>query len=337
VIESSGSENLGGKGGYRRGPIEMAPLYRWPPQPAALLKWLFGFPSYFWPWQALFIFTAWLSWRFLAPDTATMKSLSAGWIALILLHNLLLLITFVSLWHVWLYARKSQDIQYKYNSRWLSVGESPFLFRNQLWDNVFWSLCSAVPIWTGYEILTLWLQAHGFASSTRWGTHPVYCTFLVFLTPVWLNTYFYFFHRFLHWEPLYQSVHYLHHKNINVGPWSGLAMHPLEHLVYFSAIVLLWVIPSHPFYVFYLSQTLALGPTLEHQGFDRVILRKKLAFNTEHFMHYLHHKYVKVNFGTDTGFMPLDKWLGTFHDGSEAAQEIWKKRMREQSLRLRQR
>jgi len=31
-------------------------------------------------------------------------------------------------------------------------------FRRQLWDNVFWNLCSAVPIWTAYECLTLWLS-----------------------------------------------------------------------------------------------------------------------------------------------------------------------------------
>lgn len=34
------------------------------------------------------------------------------------------------------------------------------------------------------------------------------------------------------------------------------------------------------------------------------------------FAHYLHHKYFEVNYGGD-GVIPLDKWFGTWHDGSK--------------------
>eukprot|EP00729_Bicosta_minor_P023580 gene23580-18820_t len=33
---------------------------------------------------------------------------------------------------------------------------------------------------------------------------------------------------------LYNNVHSLHHKSYITGPWSGLAMHPVEHLFYYS-------------------------------------------------------------------------------------------------------
>ena len=43
-------------------------------------------------------------------------------------------------------------------------------------------------------------------------------------------------HRFLHEAPgFYKWVHYLHHKSRAPGPFSGLSMHPVEHLIFFSS------------------------------------------------------------------------------------------------------
>lgn len=55
-----------------------------------------------------------------------------------------------------------------------------------------------------------------------------------------------------------------------------------------------------------------------------VIGRHKLE--NDHYVHYLHHKYFEVNYGADQ-FVPLDKWFGTFHDGSEAAQQTMLRRL----------
>jgi sterol desaturase/sphingolipid hydroxylase (fatty acid hydroxylase superfamily) len=155
----------------------------------------------------------------------------------------------------------------------------------------------------------------------------MYCVLLVLLTPMWLDIHFYTIHRLIHWPPLYRSVHYLHHKNVNFGPWSGVAMHSVEHLIFFSAIFLFWIIPSHPLHGVFLLQYLAFGSSLAHLGFGRVALTKKASLNTEDYMHYLHHKYVNANFGGD--LVPLDRWLGTFHDGSDEATEALKRRVRE--------
>ena len=40
------------------------------------------------------------------------------------------------------------------------------------------------------------------------------------------------------------------------------------------------------------------------------------AVDSHAFIHYLHHKYFEVNYGD--GLIPLDKWFGTFHDGTKA-------------------
>ena len=42
------------------------------------------------------------------------------------------------------------------------------------------------------------------------------------------------------------------------------------------------------------------------------------------YQHYLHHKYFECNYSD--GIIPLDKWFGSFHDGSEEADEAMKAR-----------
>jgi sterol desaturase/sphingolipid hydroxylase (fatty acid hydroxylase superfamily) len=330
MSESIESREPGRRSGYRPDqPIQTAPLFKWPPQPRAIFKWLFGFPGYLWPWTAIFVSLAVVSWLSLTPEIDKAKSFSADWIALLVFGNLTLLVAFAGVWHARLYVQKAQGTDYKYNSRWLAVDDPAFLFRNQLRDNIFWSVCSGVPIWTAYEALTLWLQANGFTPTVSWQIHPGYCVFLVFLTPVWIEVHFYAIHRLLHWKPLYRSAHYLHHRNINVGPWSGLAMHPVEHLLYFSGVILYWFIPSHPLHSIYYLLAVGIGPTLGHHGFDRLVLGKKFSLNTDHYVHYLHHKYVTVNYGTaGGGLLPLDRWLGTLYDGFDDVHEAVKKRAR---------
>jgi sterol desaturase/sphingolipid hydroxylase (fatty acid hydroxylase superfamily) len=323
------------RGGYRPKETtqESSPLFRWPPNVLGLLKWLFGFPGFLWPWQIFFLGVAFVFWHFLIPGINTVKNLSLTWIALLLAQNLTLLIVFVGAWHVFLYVHKTQGTQYKYNSRWLAVGNPTFLFDNQLWDNVFWNICSAVPIWTGYEALTLWLQANKVVPTVSWHAHPIYGASVLLLTQFWLEIHFYVFHRAIHWQPLYNLVHSIHHKNINFGPWSGLAMHPIEHLLLFSGIMIFWIIPVNPLNCLYLLVLYALGPSLDHQGFDRVRLSSRLTLNADHWMHYLHHRYVTVNFGGVS--VPLDRWFGTFHDGSDEAQEMTKRRARVRIARSR--
>jgi sterol desaturase/sphingolipid hydroxylase (fatty acid hydroxylase superfamily) len=210
-------------------------------------------------------------------------------------------------------------MHYKYKGRWLATNNRTFLFSDQLRDNVFWNLVSAVPIWTAYEVLTLWLQANGFVPSISWQTHPVYCAALMLFIPIFQDLHFYTVHRLLHWRPLYRAVHNLHHKNVNPGPWSGLAMHPVEHILYFSAVLLHWIVPSNPLHVIFSLQYLALVPSQGHSGFHRVVLGSRVTLPSDNYLHYLHHKYFIVNFASE--YIPLDKWFGTFHDGSREAQE----------------
>ena len=62
--------------------------------------------------------------------------------------------------------------------------------------------------------------------------HPVYSVAWLLAVPIWREFHFYWVHRFSHIKPVYKAVHYLHHKNSNPGPWSGLVgpPFPLPHL-----------------------------------------------------------------------------------------------------------
>ncbi|MBN9023069.1 MAG: sterol desaturase family protein, partial [Rhizobiales bacterium] len=133
-------------------PYEYAPVFVWPVRPLRLLKWLFGFPGYFLPWNLLFAFIALGMWLYLTPDMATMRTLAPGWIAFLLLRNAALTVAWYGLFHFILYVRRSQDRSFKYNGRWPGERNDAFLFRNQTIDNLIWTFAFGIPIWTAYEV-----------------------------------------------------------------------------------------------------------------------------------------------------------------------------------------
>ena len=140
---------------------------------------------------------------------------------------------------------------------------------------------------------------------------------------------FYFCHRALHWKPLYNISHKIHHRNINPGPWSGISMHPIEHVIYFGIILTIFIFPTHPIHMINLASRLGLLAVVGHTGFDHIVVGKKTIVNTSYYAHYLHHKYFEVNYAD--GMVPLDKWFGSFHDGSTEGDEIMKARQKKRS------
>ena len=143
-----------------------------------------------------------------------------------------------------------------------------------------------------------------------------------------MHIHFYFIHRLIHWKPIYKWVHYLHHKNVTVGPWSGLSMHPVEHLLYISTILVHFFIPSHPIHFIYQGIHTIVGAQKGHSGYERLVVNKKTGASipSAGYFHYLHHKYFECNYGELTS--PLDKWFGSFHDGTKKTQnKIFKKKV----------
>ena len=287
-------------------------LYRWPFQPLAALHYLFV--GMLLPWGYLYVALGFIAWYFLTPAMATMTEFAPGWIALVWLRNAALLTLVAGGLHWWLYLRRSQDDQYKFHRRWPDTDNDKFLWRNQVWDNVFWSLASGVTIWTGFEVITLWIYANGYVAFPSIAEHPIYFASCILGVFFWGTVHFYCIHRFSHWPPLYRVAHELHHRNVNTGPWTGISMHPLEHLLYFNGFMLFWFLPVHPVVILVFGMFMGIGPAPSHCGFNFVTAGRR-RIPAGDWYHQLHHQYFDLNYGNTTA--PLDKLFGSWHDGSK--------------------
>jgi len=297
-------------------PIAMSPVFDLPPRPRAALGWLAGT----WlkltpPVNHLFfaILAYWLFW----PALPEMQTLSAGWVAQIFAVNFGAVCLLAGALHLYLFVFAGQQTRLKFDLR--PMEKSPrFTFSNQTWDNVFWSLASGVPIWTAWMVLYFWCAANGVVPRLdSIAQAPVWFVAFFFVIRFWQSFHFYWIHRLIHLPWLFRHIHHLHHRNVSVGPWSGLAMHPVEHLLYYSGILIHFVLPSHPLHVIFHLFALNLGAVFSHAGFDKLLVRDREAIKAGSFHHQLHHKYFECNYGSEE--IPLDRWFGSFHDGTETA------------------
>lgn len=297
-----------------RGAAPPNPVFDWPPRPLAALKWLY---NYFFPWNLLYMAIATATWLYWQPALSRCVEFHADWILEMFIRNIVMLIVIAGAWHVYFWGSKRQGMKYKYTTDWMATDSRKFTWGSQLAENVFYSCVSGGIIWTAYEVLMMWAYANGTIPYLDPREHPIYFGLLLCSIQLWRVFHFYWAHRITHWPILYKSAHYLHHRNINVGPWSGLSMHPIEHIIYFSCILLHWIVPSHPIHVLMNAQHAAFTPAQGHVGFEKLVLKGERGFGAASYFHQLHHRYFECNYGESD--FPFDKWFGTHHDGSEAS------------------
>ena len=305
-------------------PIENNPLFTWP------WNWrrIVAYHRDYWltlSEVSLFLVIAVGGWWLLAPLLGDMTTLSGGWVGGLLALNYGLVILVAGGFHLFFYTLRRQGDERKYVTQFGHRGGARVTFGRQVHDNMFWSLASGVPIWTGYEVLLLWTHANGGTPAISFAGSPVLFIALVLATGPWVAFHFYWGHRLLHTGPLYRHVHALHHRNVNIGPWSGISMHPVEHCIYFSSLLIHLIVPSHPALIMFHGYMLALSAIFGHTGFHELLLGKSCRMMVGHFHHQLHHRYFECNYGSVD--FPLDAWFGTFHDGSKAARQRLKERL----------
>ena len=109
-------------------------------------------------------------------------------------------------------------------------------------------------------------------------------------------------------------------------------MHPIEHLLYWSDSLVHLILPSHPLLALYNFQITGTGAVIGHVGFDKIVTGENSGIDTHAFTHYLHHKYFEVNYSEGT--IPLDKWFGTWHDGTKVGDELMEARMEKKLARM---
>ena len=298
-------------------PIEDVPVFVWPPRPLAALKYLLS-RAYLLSVVLPFGLLAAITWAYLQPALTRCVDFEIGWIAQMYIRNLGLFALFVGGLHLYLYTFKLQGRDLKFNPSELRRNDRRFFAQNQVWDNILWSSASGVTLWTGYEVLFIWAYANGMLPFyLDWREHPVWFVLMLLGIPFWDSFHFYFVHRFLHWKPLYRLVHSVHHRNESTGPWSGFSMHPVEHLIYLSSVLIHTVLASHPIHIFFHMQWNAIGAGTSHSGYESLTFRGKPVIFLSPFHHQLHHRLYNCNYGNS--LVPVDKWFGSDHDGTPAA------------------
>ncbi|MBV8165186.1 MAG: sterol desaturase family protein [Alphaproteobacteria bacterium] len=300
-------------------PVMLPPIYAWPPRPRAVARWLFGVPGFLWPMNCLTLGIAVVTWVYLTPSLTAMKTVEPWWVGLLLVRNLALVGGFFGGLHLYLLVFKAQGSELKFSARPLATSNPNFLFGHQVRDNMCRTLCYGVPIITAYEAATDWLAANGWiCTSTADGGSVAFWSLFgasILLAPVIHVIHFYVIHRALHWPPLYRAVHHVHHLNVEVGPWSGLSMHPVELAIYFSTVCVQWLIAVHPVNALFQIYIAALNAAVSHTGFDKVLIGGRPVLESNNYFHYLHHKHFECNYGAT--LVPIDQLVGTFHDGSD--------------------
>ncbi len=299
-----------------RGPVVFSPLCSWPPQPQAAIK-AIGKRWVTLSRNTLFLLVAVIVYSYLLPEIGSMKTLSLDWILPAFLRNVFLLLLVAGGLHLYLFTYKGQGNTLKFDPKAQMEKGRRYSFKNQLYDNIFWSLASGATLWTAYEVLYFWGVANGVVPTFGFSEHPVLFAVWLVVTPLILSGHFYVIHRILHWPPLYKSVHSLHHRNTHIGPWSGMSMHPIEHVFYLSSVLVHFVIPSHPVIALVHMYTRALAPAFSHAGFEKVLVNDKKLIEAADFHHQLHHRFFECNYGNVD--IPWDRWFGSYHDGSDEA------------------
>lgn len=297
-------------------PIKMSPVFDIPPKPKAALAWLLGTWLKITP-PVSHLICAVIAFAFFWPALPEMQKLSWGWIGQIFAINFVAATVLAGALHLYLFVYSGQQMRQKFDIR--PMEKSPrFTFSNQTWDNMFWTLASGVPIWSAWMVAYFYVAANGWVPVQHSIVDaPVWFVAFFFIIRFWQSFHFYWIHRLIHIPWLFKNVHHLHHRNVSVGPWSGLAMHPVEHLLYYSGIAIHFVLPSHPLHVIFHLFALNLGAIYSHSGFNKLIIRERETIKAGSFHHQLHHKYFECNYGSEE--IPMDRWFGSFHDGTDAA------------------
>eukprot|EP00729_Bicosta_minor_P008470 gene8470-32727_t len=116
--------------------------------------------------------------------------------------------------------------------------------------------------------------------------------FWIAAVPIFRGMHFYFAHRLIHVRVLYKY------------PFAGLAMHPIEHLYYYTCFAPCIYFRMSPLIMIWMGMHLLLSPAASHSGWED-------HMQSDQF-HYIHHAKFECNYGSAS--LPLDQWFGTFCD-----------------------
>jgi len=239
---------------------------------------------------------------------------SLDWILTVLLYNFSVEFIFYGGWHTVMYGPLRKILWgYKFNPE---DQYSTSNLKREITFTTLGFLQSSI-----YQIIMMHLMASNKISwySDFW-KYPIWSVFWLLFTTYWREFHFYWVHRMIHpWrielpivgDPgkfLYTNFHKLHHMSSNPGPFSGLSMHPVEHLIYYSCTLLPLILPLHPLHFLYAKFHADIAPIGGHDGYAN-----PPGGGSDY--HYLHHSKFEYNYGVP--LIPFDKVFGTWMEYDE--------------------
>jgi len=279
-------------------------------------------------------FCAFLCYQFIFPSTfaEAAEGFKLGWIAKIVAFNLAVEFTLYGFWHHMLYASKTYSTpvkprkfnktnQYEAEKRVGYLSSSTGNLQREVFFTTVGFLISSV-----YQTIMTYCWANGYVPYYMdFWAYPAWSIGWMLFVTYWREFHFYWVHRAIHpwWNAkgglhngdigafLYRHCHSLHHKSYNPGPWAGLSMHPVEHIIYYTCALMPLIVVQHPLHFFYAKFHADVAPIGGHDGFADP--------GGDSDYHYLHHAKFEVNYGVP--LINFDVLFGTFMDYKEYNKE----------------
>jgi len=240
-----------------------------------------------------------------APYDLSTGTPAASWCASRFVLNFTIAFTYYGFFHYGLYIAGWAD-------RKFSPGSYPTA-ANMRHNLYYWSL--GIVQWTFWEyVMTrVWMSGNAgvsFATDAEILASPsllAWNVFWVLAIPVWRDLHFYIAHRFIHVRAIYKFVHSLHHRNMDPEPFSGMTMHPVEHIYYFSNAFVpsLFLNGLSPLIFTWCFFHLTIAPGAGHSGWED-------NFQADQY-HYVHHAKFECNYGSPFSAF-IDQFFGTFRE-----------------------
>jgi len=125
------------------------------------------------------------------------------------------------------------------------------------------------------------------------------------------DTYFYWFHRLMHLEPMYKWVHKLHHRSTSPNILTTLSVSPLESIINGGFVPLFTALLTvHQSTMLLIAPTNVIMGLYVHSGYEFFPRWWNKSWATKWFItatfHDHHHHYFKFNFG---GYTTLWDWI----------------------------
>ena len=125
-------------------PIPNSPLFELPPRPVAIFRW-FAKSWLRLSMTSLVLGSATLTWIFLHPALERSVTFEFGWIAQILLRNLVLTAVVAGSLHLYFHTFRKQSAQHRFMKPGAVRKHRKFTWGDQVLDNMFWTLASVSP------------------------------------------------------------------------------------------------------------------------------------------------------------------------------------------------